>query len=129
MKNICLIWIGLVCCLCSAPSLARTLTYPVLFIHGIWSNATTWETAIEELAARGYKYGGVVQATEIPVPGQDSMPSAARCITSAEPNRKNTTVYLPSCVGDADFYVWETTDYCDRPVTGGILCGNDNLTS
>lgn len=132
MKKICLIWIGLVCCLCSAPSLARTLPYPVLFIHGIWSNATTWETAIEELAARGYKYGGVVQATEISVSGQDAMPSTAHCVTNRDRPGKSATVYLPDCYTDADFYVWETSDYCPLysriPLVGGIGCNNNNLT-
>lgn len=124
MKKTFLLWLGLACWACSSALFARTLPYPVLFIHGIWSNAETWETAISELTARGYQYGGVIQAKELPAPGADSTPSTAVCVTSRDPDRKNTTVYLPDCYSGADFYVWETRDYCAQP----ILCANDNLS-
>jgi len=85
---------------------SRTLQYPVIFIHGIWSDATTWETAIKQLTDRGYLYGGVVSASY-----SNGVPSTAGCVPASLRSNKSPTVYLSACNTNADFFVWETSDY------------------
>lgn len=106
MKRLCELLLGLVVLCCASVGHSRTLQYPVIFIHGIWSDATTWETAIKQLVDRNYTYGGVISASYV-----NGVPSTADCVRATVRDNKNPAVYLVECKPDADFYVWETNDY------------------
>ena len=84
---------------------SRTLQYPVIFIHGVWSDATTWETAIKQLTDRSYIYGGVVSASY-----SNGVPNTAGCVIASSRNNTSPTVYLSACDPNADFFVWDSTD-------------------
>ena len=112
---------------------AKTLTNPMLLIHGIWSNATTWDAMANNMVQHGLTYGGVIQATEVSSGqvGVDSYPSTAHCVTAtnrpggnADLEDPNKPIYLSACLPDADFYIWESSDYALNP----FLIANDGLT-
>ena len=106
MLRLCAVFLGLMAFCFATGANSRTLQYPVIFIHGIWSDATTWETAIKQLTDRGYVYGGVVSASY-----SNGVPSTAGCVPASLRNNKSPTVYLSACNPNADFFVWETNDY------------------